>query len=374
MKTINIRSFYTNKGYSLVELLIAMTLGLFVLAGVLKIFSDNSRVYKVLDARSRMQENARYALYVIGRDMRMAGYMHCDANSRIANTVDSANWKFWGDAVSGYEGGVSTFPAEISADISTAPNVPVDPDVIVIRRADSDMVFSVSSHNANSATINFAENKPVEKGGIYVIANPQCTQIGIFQASGPASAGPHNHIVHNTGNATSPGNCTKQLGGSFNCAPTATNNSCTPSVTAHTVGESCKYSYPPGSKVFKLLSQAYYIGSSQNIPTLFTENLIESGGDATTSEKVVVQGVENMQILYGIDTDNDFIPDQYVTADNVGTESIVSLRIGLLIRSLREVAGSPQKYRYQNTTVTATDNFLRKEFSTTIKLRNRGVL
>ncbi len=131
------------------------------------------------------------------------------------------------------------------------------------------------------------------------------------------------------------------------------------------------YAYPPGSKVFKYLSQAYYIGTFQNIPTLFSEKITD---DASTKEEVIVQGVENLQILYGIDTDADDITNQYVTADNVGTDEIISLRIDLLIRSYQPVADLPQKYTYQNTTFTPSDNFLRKEFSITIKLRNRGVL
>mgnify|MGYP000155491031 CR=1 FL=1 len=376
MKVLPVKLYQAHKGYSLVELLIAMSLGLFVMAGVLTVFSDNSRIYKVLDARSRMQENARYALYVLGRDIRMAGYMSCDSSTRIANTVDSSNWQFWGDAVSGYEGGVSVFPAEFSADMYTSPNAPVNPDALALRRADSDENFIISSHNANSATIHFAEDKSVEKGEIYVIANPQCTQLGIFQASGPASAGPHNHIVHNTGGSTTPGNCTKQLGGSFNCSPSAENNVCIPSVTTLPVGESCKYSFPPGSTLFRLITHAYYIGSSQNIPSLFNEKLIVDTvtHDADTLDELVVQGVENMQILYGVDTDADDIPDQYVTANNIGAGTVSSVRIHLLIRSIKEVGKSIQNYSYLGNTITPTDKFLRKEFTTTIKLRNRGLL
>jgi len=376
MKTIQFHNTSTPKGYSLVELLIAMSLGLFVLGGVISIFTENKRIYNVLDARSRMQENARYAFHVLERDIRMAGYMSCDSDSRIANSVNSSSWQFWGTAISGYEGGVSTFPTEFSSQLYTATNAPVNPDSIVIRRADSDESMIISSHNPSSATIHFSEDQSVEKGEIYVLANPQCTQLGIFQASGPASAGPHNHIVHNTGASTAPGNCTKQLGGSFNCPPSSENNICNPSVTAIPVGESCKYTYPPGSKIYKLISRAYYIGSSQNIPSLFTERLTvdTTAHDADTLNELVVQGVENMQILYGIDTDSDDIPDQYVTANNIGANNISSIRINLLIRSLTLASGSIQDYTYLGNTVSPTDNYLRKEFSTTIKLRNRGLL
>lgn len=370
MRTFKNPQLYNHKGYTLIELMIAMTLGLFVLGGVLKIFSDNSRIYKVLDARSRMQENARYALYVLGRDMRMAGYMHCNVNdTKIANTINSTDWQFWaGSAVSGYEGGVDTFPTEFSGDVFTAPKAPENSDSIVIRRADSDTIFTISSHDTTAAVISFPENQPVQKGEIYIIADPQCTQLGIFQASDPATAGSFNSVTHNTGGSTSPGNFTKQLGGNFQVSVSGSNSSCGPSVPN---GESCMYAYPPGSKVFKYLSQAYYIGTFQNIPTLFSEKITD---DASTKEEVIVQGVENLQILYGIDTDADDITNQYVTADNVGTDEIISLRIDLLIRSYQPVADSPQKYIYQNTTVIPTDNFLRKEFSITIKLRNRGVL
>jgi type IV pilus assembly protein PilW len=61
-------------GLSLVEVLIGMLLGLFLVGGVLQVFASSRQTYRVHDATSRMQESGRMALEVIARDIRMADF------------------------------------------------------------------------------------------------------------------------------------------------------------------------------------------------------------------------------------------------------------------------------------------------------------
>ncbi|HBZ30374.1 MAG TPA: prepilin-type cleavage/methylation domain-containing protein, partial [Nitrosomonas nitrosa] len=53
------------QGFTLVELMIAMTIGLILLGGVITILTSSQQVYRVNDALARMQENARYAFQVL---------------------------------------------------------------------------------------------------------------------------------------------------------------------------------------------------------------------------------------------------------------------------------------------------------------------
>jgi len=61
-------------GLSLVELMIALVVGLLLLGGVIEIFVANKQTYRVADASARIQENARFATEILGRYLRIAGY------------------------------------------------------------------------------------------------------------------------------------------------------------------------------------------------------------------------------------------------------------------------------------------------------------
>ena len=62
------------KGLSIVEFMIAITLGLLLLAGITQIFISNKTTFNMTDSLSRMEENGRYAMEVLARHVRMAGY------------------------------------------------------------------------------------------------------------------------------------------------------------------------------------------------------------------------------------------------------------------------------------------------------------
>jgi len=87
----------------------------------------------------------------------------------------------------------------------------------------------------------------------------------------------------------------------------------------------------------------------------------------------LVEGVEEMQVLYGIDSDSDQFPNQYVTANNVPDfDDVVSLRVALLVRSIDDfVTEDSQTYTFNGVTTTPADRRIRQVFTTTIALRNR---
>ena len=70
------------RGFSLVELMIAMTLGLFLTSSMIAVFLGNKRTSEVNTAMANIQENARFALDSIARDARVSGFQGCiDVNS-----------------------------------------------------------------------------------------------------------------------------------------------------------------------------------------------------------------------------------------------------------------------------------------------------
>ena len=70
------------RGLSLVELMVAITIGAILLGGAVTLFINNRDTYKTTNELSRLQETARYALDMIVKDIRMAGYFGC-ADRRI---------------------------------------------------------------------------------------------------------------------------------------------------------------------------------------------------------------------------------------------------------------------------------------------------
>ena len=90
----------------------------------------------------------------------------------------------------------------------------------------------------------------------------------------------------------------------------------------------------------------------------------------------MVEGVEDMQILYGEDTDADNVANRYVPSDEVGSmENVVSVRISLLLRSVQNnLLTDPTQVTYNGANfpnpLPATDRYLRKVFNATISVRN----
>jgi type IV pilus assembly protein PilW len=94
-------------------------------------------------------------------------------------------------------------------------------------------------------------------------------------------------------------------------------------------------------------------------------------GTAATEE--LVEGVENMQITYGEDTDGDGAADSYLTANNVtNMGNVLAVRVSLLIANPRaNVLPEAQSLTYNGTAVDGSDRRLRQVFTTTISMRSR---
>ena len=102
------------------------------------------------------------------------------------------------------------------------------------------------------------------------------------------------------------------------------------------------------------------------------ELFCEPGSGGSASRINIADGVENMQLLYGVDSDDDQSADFYVDADSVSDFStVVSIRVSLLIRSRDRVTSAPMAFTYGGITTTDPgDRRMRLVFNTTIALRN----
>jgi len=79
-------------GFSLIELMLALTLGLVVTAGIVQLFVGNNRTNQLITGQSRLQESARYALDFMSRSVRNGGFYGCDPeDEKLYNTLN-AQW------------------------------------------------------------------------------------------------------------------------------------------------------------------------------------------------------------------------------------------------------------------------------------------
>lgn len=349
-------------GLTLVELMVAMTIGIFLLGAVAALYVNTRGGFDYSNELARMQENGRFALDMISRDLRMAGFNGCGGDViRTTNLVNGSAGNALLDfstPVRGYEGGTSTFPSSL-----TTAGALITSDAIVIMNSQNDgNDLVVQSHVPTSATIHTGTHS-LKPGAIVMITD--CSMASIFQVTGPTNNNNNAELItHNKGNSDpGPGNCEKELGAS---CPN----------TNKVVKE-----YKPGSLITQMSSTAYFIGnSSQNDGTrsLFSMELTGTTG-GTPTPRELLNGIDDMQIAYGIDTDKDGDVDSYVTANAVGNWSQVStIRVSLLVRSTRtNLAVGNQPYIYMTTsgsiaesTVTGSRT-LRRVFTETVTLRNR---
>ncbi len=83
------KPFHTERGMTLIELLVAMALGLFLMAAVVQVFLGSQRSATLLQAQMHMQENARFGFEFLAKNLRMAGY-----KSDIVNvSLFSTHWR-----------------------------------------------------------------------------------------------------------------------------------------------------------------------------------------------------------------------------------------------------------------------------------------
>ena len=341
-------------GFSLVEMMIALLMGLILFAGVGHLVLGASRSWALQDELSRIQESARLTLDILGQSISTAGYTGCPHQANLANTLSAEqDNRLWMEHFDKGVLGIAGASAKEYVDSSATS------EAIVIHRVDTDEQQTVSSHDTSLAKLSLSTGHPYDEGDLLALVTPDCSQISVFRAS---SATGNSAITHSANNSVLR-NCTSHLFGHFACtesAPQTTNAS------------------HQGAKLIALDSYAFYLRNSNNMPTLYRKKAGEYQSGNTINAEALVEGVEGLLIRYGVDSDNDGVANQYLLASQIAPFSeewlsVISVKLEVLVRSFTEIAPAPQSYVFGGQTMTANDRFVRRSFMRTIKLRNRGL-
>lgn len=348
------------KGFTLVELMVSIVISSIIMLGVVSLYSTSRKGQKTNESIARIQENLRFSADMISRDIRMAGYTGCRSSSvtNALSNIDDLPYKFE-NHISGFEAG-DTFPAQFPA-VGTNPGDRVaGTDAVAVIRV-SATGFKITGHNSVSAKISFdAAGAGIELNDILAVTD--CSHSAIFQVSGPTN--PNDFVVHNTGVGT-PGNCWKGLGPVGDPRPACT-----------AIGSTITYG--DNARIHKYIMHGYFIGVSTSGQTksLYIINLDKGA----TTKTELVEGVEDFQLTYGVDSDDDGFPERFIKANAAGMDfkQIVAVKLGMLIASINDVKTTApttaKSYTLSDTTVTpAADKKLRFAYNTTVKIRNKGI-
>jgi len=338
-------------GLSLVELMVAVTIGLVLLTGVLQIYLGSKQTYRMQDALSRLQENGRIAVEMLQRDIRPAGYMGCRKLDSAINPVAATPLPVLISgvtAITGNEGLSASWNPVLPSTVTTAE---IKSDVLSIQRGDgcTASLNKTMVNSSNPIKVSSANTCNFKTGEVLLVSD--CTNMDIFRVNSlsnvPATApgGPYQNINHANGSGV--------------------NNS-----------PNLNFIYKTDAEVMRFQSFSYFIApDANNDPALWrldqTRSLSSSVAGVTDNPQQIVAGIADMQIEYGEDTNSDNTPDYYVTANNIADWSkVISIRISLLARTREDNLLESDK-TYTIGGASFTDKRISRVYTTTILLRNR---
>lgn len=328
-------SLHGPRGFTLVELLVSMTLGLLIVLGLGWVFLNSTRSNTELAKMSQQMDNGRFATYLLNEDLMHAGFWgemsSIPSPGTPAGFSPCKSYVDWlpedkqyvlGVPIEGYVDGTGLHS---SCDILLA-NRKEGTDVLVVRHAATCTPGTVDCAN-----------------GVLAIQASLCssdTASWVMEPSGSTALTLRR--------------------------PDSANRPCThPSYVTTTAPKR------------RVMSNIYYIREyakhpGDNIPTLMVAE--PDGSDA----RPLVEGIEYFQVEYGIDNvDNDGTPDSYVhdtTAMTLDTwTKVVAVKVYLIARNLEPTPGYTDTKIYTlpgGNVGPFNDDYKRHAYQITVRLTN----
>lgn len=307
----------------MVELMVALAIGSFLMIGAIQVYNQSRQAYVINDSIARVQETAQFAMDTVEADLRMA-----------------SNW------------GRHSRGRSIEGRSLTGDDNPLD--------------LAAPDNCGDNWALNLG--RPLEgTNNNYALA---CAATG--------GAQPNSDVI-TTRRAT--------------VAATVLDDGRLQIQTTRIQGELFDDGAIPAgfsvadSETHDLLINSYYVSPDSElipgVPTLRRKTLVFVGGASVIQDQEVAPGVENMQIQFGVDTDDDNTVDRYVNpGDNIFDPldaafipgaKVITARIWLIIRSISPEIGLNDLRDYEPGDVdlgVQNDEFRRMQVSKTILLRN----
>lgn len=342
-------------GFSLVELMVSITLGLVLLAGVAQVFVSSKQGYRVQESVGRLQENARYASGYLGQYIRMADLWSgvkpaaIKIKGAVAYAGPGSCTDSWivdpANGIVGYSGDSAgtalTYPGALPAgcigSTTTGTYIPGS-DMVVIRYVDPNTYTAIDSTVCAAAAL---PNSSQAANGKFYLRTLVGKRADLFDITSSAA-------------------CTGAVG---DITGDATNGDITAGVL--------NYQYQ---------TVAFYLLNADNgqglTPTLY---MLTLQSDKLTAQPLV-DGIEMLKFEYGVDTNGDGRVDKYAVASSLAATDwarVVTVRASFIARGdAIDTYNDTQSYTmtgggYVYTPSSAVSKFQRRLIVREIQLRNR---
>lgn len=337
------------QGFTLVELMVAVTIGLLLLGSLSALFVNNNHAQMEIERANRQVENGRYAMQLLNGDLRNAGfYGEFDTNLM---TLPTALPNPCGKDVAAMRDAIALHVQGYDDDnpLDCLSDVRDNTDIVVVR------------HTA-TCIVGAADCEPASAGGPF------------FQASG----------------------CDNMFElGSGNVANYFQIGILTTGFSLHKRDCGVGMGTGTAAPIRRLLTHIYFVAnnsqSGDGIPTLKRAEVSTQGGVFSIDIVPLAEGIENMQIEYGMDTNADGVADLFTTTPGsalacgdetcavVNWNNVVAVKMNLLSRTLTKSMGYTDTKSYtlgngadgQPLVIAATrDQYKRHVFSALIALPN----
>jgi len=315
-------SYMRNAGFTLVELMVSMAIGLLIVLALVTLLVNVNRNNSEMSKANRQIENGRYAIQVLENNLIHAGFwgtLRPAAPSAIPDACSAvASWSavykedMLGIPVAGFDS------VSIPPSCTAVTGAQTNSDVLMVRHADTCIAGAVGCDADTGPHIQVSACSTTPAEAPYVIAVPPA-----LAASAPAVFPLREK----------------------DCVTLASRR--------------------------KVVSNIYYVANN----TLMRVPLV-NGVYQTTQP--MIEGIETMRIEYGVDSDGNGSADSYVSCAPSCTlaqlADIVAVKIHLLVRNLETTPGYTDGKSYQlgatTTIAAANDGFKRHVYSTTVRLVN----
>ena len=324
----------SQQGITLIELMIALVIGLLATGAMLKVYVDSSRLYRFNESLARIQENGRFGLEFIRRDARMAGFWGCNSAVVLGNVLPELA------ALSPHR-----LPYYVTGTNDGGDN---DSDTITFTQAASgSMVTAVDMASASSvvSVVSADSLGAFADGDVLIITD--CVTADIFEFK--------------------------------------------------STGTELSKAYATGSRLYRVQQTTFCIEEDADTAQPMLRRLLKPNTNLAPNPNApqcpadgdeLVEGIENMQILMGEDTNaafdgsvNRYVYPGHAVAENLNDyvdDRIVSVRISLLaVSPYNNVTTERAPYFFNGAMVrtediSTDDRYLRKDFTTTVALRNKN--
>lgn len=380
------------RGFSLIELMIALTLGLIVTGAVIATFVSVHSASKDTTAIGELADNGRIAIDILQETLRGAGYMACNSTMWGGQTVvqgglgvnQSPLQQDFSEALAGYEAqynGGDTGPGSAITLSEDPPGVTSQGDWTTSAGLGGNLDSTVISEGQmrNNAALPIQGSDAIAVHTTY----PEVDPVYTTAASGASSVTVQSTTGLSQGQTAIVSNCAQSVVDEID------------SVSGDTVrfDQSLGQSFGAGSQVGVFDTAVFYIGTGRDGDGALYTYSTAGQPQFDTPPAELVPDVENMQILYGIDTNGSMAATEYVTADQVSAavagnpdcqplpgsgpvafNCVISVKIALLVASPPGAIPMPTQartYDLLGTQVTAPiDTRMRQVFETTVSLRD----